>query len=215
MTPRLWLHLSWFYLWVTHKRFMQIKLYSVPLGYCSVSCFFFCLFLILLSRFVNIIHKSLLYRPLECVCTDTWAEGYFIKRYCFCFFFFFPFHLLIWSIVGYVDGKGGVCLDKTEDCHILLCRLSLCVTQEAWPSKASDTLHAFTATIRSTIIFEQGVSGWTKHIYAGSFYLMMWCLFPRGFGRINFLDDWYLTYKKKKKKSCHPSPGLNFFAGQI
>lgn len=60
MTPHLGLHLSCFCLWGTHKRFIQINITQRPSGlwHCGML-----LFLILLSRIVNIIHESLCADP--------------------------------------------------------------------------------------------------------------------------------------------------------
>lgn len=107
---------------------MQIELYKVPLGYCPVSL---CLFT-LLSRFVNIIPKSLCQKPCSMIAlTPGQHVSLFHKEILFCLPVYFE---ALW-VYGWREkqrraagAEGGVCLDETQDGDILLCRLSLWVT---------------------------------------------------------------------------------------
>lgn len=67
--------------------------------------------------------------------------------------------------VGSRRGSNSVFLNETQSGDIPLCRLSLWVTLGACQPKASDTLYAFTATIRFSIISKQRSGGENMFIY--------------------------------------------------
>lgn len=92
---------------------------------------------ILLSRFVNIIHKSLCHRPCSVIALTHRHRDFFFHKEILFFFCLFSFEAL-W-VYGWKEmqrrasgrGRRSFCLDETQDGDILLCRLSLWVTLEA------------------------------------------------------------------------------------